>query len=237
VKALTRPQPVTDAYLSLYKSRDVKRTVDDVLKNGTADQKGWAVNLVLHCNDAVNSPYLAKNAEEHGDAGRAAARELIARCAGYKGVSRDDLRALRDTLRAAAKDSTSDYGKLKALASRASDGDTRWSTVDEALVAQGLYSDDPALKVEALEVVILCIDRNVLGADDRSMALRAIQTQMADGNRGQVTELVFCANSGTCSASTIPPDDIPTPGMQRLLNAYHSALDAKASPSQLLTIR
>ena len=238
VKPLSRPHPVTDSYISLYDSRDIKRTVDDVLKNATADQKGWAVGLVLHCTGALHSPYFAKKAEEHGDAGLAAAKDITTRCAGYKGVSRDDLRALRDTLRAAAKDSTSDYGRLKALASRASEGDTRWSTVDEALIAQGLYSDDPVLEDEALEVVISCIDRNVTGGNDRSLALRLVQGPLLEGHRGQDTELMFCASGGVCNTPDASPQTDPrTPEVRRLENAYQAALDAKASPSQLLTIR
>jgi hypothetical protein len=232
-----RAQVVTDAYQGTFDSRDIKLAVDEILKVGTADQQGWAVTLVQDCSAVLNDPEFVTNAKNAGDAAATSLRDLTTRCAGFRKASTSELKELRDKLRAGAKESTSDYAKLRALSSRADDGDTRWSTVDEAFIAQSLYADDPVLAYTALEVVISCIDRNIVGADDRSLAHRMVQNRMIEGHRGQVTELMFCASGVLCNASNIPPTDATTPGMLRLEKAYEAALDSKAGPSRLLAIR
>lgn len=232
-----RAQVVTDAYQGTFDSRNIKFTVDEILKVGTPDQQGWAVTLVQDCGAVLNNPEFIKDAKSAGDSAETSLRDLTTRCAGFRKESTAELKELRDKLRAGAKESTSDYAKLRALSSRADAGDTRWSTVDEAFIAQSLYAGDPVLAYMALEVVISCIDRNIVGADDRSLALRMVQNRMIEGHRGQVTELMFCASGVLCNASNTPPIDATTPGMLRLEKAYEAALDSKASPSQLLTIR
>lgn len=230
-------QPVTDSYLAVFDAQDVKLVVDNILKSGTADQKGWAATLVQECGTVLNSPDSVRNAKDSGDAAKAAFRELIHRCAGFENVASADLKALRNKLRTDAKDSSSDYAKLHLLSDRADAGDTRWSTVDQAFIARSLHSGDPVLEYAALDAIISCIDRNIVGGDDRSLALRMVQGQMIEGRRGRVTELMFCASGAMCNASGTPPTDATTPGMLRLERAYRSALESKSSPGQLLAIR
>jgi hypothetical protein len=207
-----------------------------VIHGGTADQKGWAATLVQDCSAVLKEDF-SKRANGAGDAAKASYRDLSNRCAGFKDVTPAKLRELRDKLRADANESTSDYARLHALSNRADEGDTRWSTVDQADITRGLYSGDPVLEYAALEVVISCIDRNIVGADDRTLALRIVQSQLVEGKRGQVSELMFCASGAMCNASNTPLPDSTTPDMLRLENAYRAASDSKADPSQLLAIR
>jgi hypothetical protein len=135
----------------VWSASDVLSAVRDAQRNGTPDEKLWAVDAARECWFLVHpAPGLKALIVTPGQA--AAEAELEKRCAGFKTMPRADRQALEKDLRAGAALSTSDYAQIHAIAK---DPEHRQlSDAEMALVENAFYGNDPLLRRDAAHAIV-----------------------------------------------------------------------------------
>jgi hypothetical protein len=215
--------PLTDHRRQIFDPPDVMATIDRLHASGTADEKEWALYLLVGCVH-VNARAAASRpdaeASEEGppvDPGtqaqfkalkKRAADELASRCRGVKAFAHlQDRQALQDDLRAAAVANRSTLGQLEALASSQDD---RWNSEQARQITESLYSGDPVLARTAFFALLGAMDRDSPGGADRNAAFTAALGPIyAHAPLSDFERLSACAAIGLCGS----PSDAEDPGL------------------------
>jgi hypothetical protein len=250
---LPATSPLTDHRRQIFDSPDVMGTIDRLRASGTADEKEWALYLLVYCvqvNARASAPRPDSEASEQGrsvDPGtqaqlqmlkKRAADELAARCRGVKALAHvQDRRALQDDLRAAAVANRSALGQLEALASNQDD---RWNSEQARQITDSLYSGDPVLARAAFFALLAAMDRDSPGGADRNAAFTAALGPIyAHAPLSDFERMSACAAIGLCGS----PSDAEDPGLPpnsevlRLAQKYRAAVASRLDARSIMAIR
>jgi hypothetical protein len=244
---------LTDHRRQIFDSPDVMGTIDRLHASGTADEKEWALHLLIGCvqvNARAAAPRPDADVSEEGppvDPGvqaqlkalkKRAADELASRCRGVKAMANlQDRQALQDDLRAAAVANRSTLGQLEALASNQDD---RWNSEQARQITESLYSGDPVLARAAFFALLGAMDRDSPGGADRNAAFTAALGPIyAHAPLSDFERLSECAAIGLCRL----PSDAEDPGVPpnsevlRLVQKYRAAVASRLDARSIMAIR
>ncbi len=244
---LPATSPLTDHRRQIFDSPDVMGTIDRLHTSGTADEKEWALYLLVGC---VHVNARAAAASEEGppvDPGtqaqlkalkKRAADELASRCRGVKAMAHlQDRQALQDDFRAAAVANRSTLAQLEALASNQDD---RWNSEQARQITESLYSGDPVLARAAFFALLGAMDRDSPGGADRNAAFTAALGPLyAHAPLSDFERLSACAAIGLCGS----PSDAVDPGLPpnsevlRLAQKYRAAVASRLDARSIMAIR
>jgi hypothetical protein len=251
----TRPEtsPLTDHRRQIFDSPDVMATINRLHASGTADEKEWALSLLVGCvhvNARAAAPRPDAEASEEGPPvvpgtqsqlkalEQRAADELALRCGGVKAMAHlQDRQPLQGDLRAAAVANRSTLGQLEALASNQDD---RWSSEQARQITESLYSGDPVLARAAFFALLGAMDRDSPGGAERNAAfIAALGPIYTHAPLSDFERLSTCAAMGLCGS----PSDAEDPGLPpnsevlRLAQKYRAAVASRLDARSIMAIR
>ena len=245
-------QPITDAYKRIFDSPDVMGTIDRVRASGTADEKEWALQLLIACvqvnAQASRQRADADNREQDASAGppttaalaalkKQASEARAARCSGVKSLTLEDRQSLEADLRAAAVANQSMLRQLEVLSSSQ---ESRWSTEQAEQITNALYSGDPVRSRAAFFVLWGAMDRDSPGGQDRNAARQeALGPIYVAGPQSDFDRLGMCANLGRCGSAwdTDYPAPPPNAEVARLADKYRAAVESRMDAGSIMAIR
>jgi hypothetical protein len=224
-------------------------TINDIRRNGTQDEKDWAVALLTSCVhifskpvspvEDVTAPDYAVPASSPDDAvtsgqRKQASEELARRCRGVKDLSVADRQALRQELLAGADSNSSALGRLHAIS------DDRWNAEQAKLISDSLYSGDPVLARAAFYALLAAFDSNAPGGAERQTAfMMALGHEYTGQPLSEFERLQGCRSLGWCGSNwglkDQPTKDDPT--VDRLADAYRAAVASRMDARSILAIR
>ena len=250
---LASPSPVTDHRRQIFDSPDVMATIDRLHASGTADEKEWALYLLVGCvhvNARAAAPRPDAAASEEGRLvdpatqaqlealKKRAADELASRCRGVKAMAHlQDRLSLQEDLRAAAVANRSTLGQLEALASNQED---RWSSEQARQITESLYSGDPVLARAAFFALLGAMDRDSPGGADRNAAFTAALGPIyANAPLSDFEQLSACTAIGLCGSSLDDwdPGLPPNSEVSRLAQKYRAAVASRLDARGIMAIR
>lgn len=251
--ALPAMSPLTDHRRQIFDSPDVMATIDRLHASGTADEKEWALYLLVGCvhvNARAAAPRPDAEASEEGlpvEPGtqaqlkalkKRASDELASRCRGVKAMAHmQDRQALQDDLRAAAIANRSTLGQLEALASNQED---RWNSEQARQITESLYSGDPVLARAAFFALLGAMDRDSPGGADRNAAFNAALGPIyAHAPLSDFERLSACAAIGLCGSPSDAEDSGLPPNSEvlRLAQKYRAAVASRLDARSIMAIR
>lgn len=240
--AADHSQRFAAAYARQNDADDVLAAVRAAQANGSADEKGWAANLLSTCHFTAIANLPAGLSPAGVQDWHAAKDEAHRRCAGVAALKRPEYDALGDELRDAGNASTSELGRLRHIGATADGLGFRPATPDELkTLGAALRDDDPEVRVIAANVASGVIEQ----VSDRahSTAFVAVAAPSAlPASLGKLDALFECLADGWCEhthgdalaqAWRAPAD--ATQG--RLQRAYADALAHGQSMDEILKIR
>ncbi len=240
--AADHSQRFAAAYARQNDADDVLAAVRAAQANGSADEKGWAANLLSTCQFTAIANLPAGLSPAGVQDWHTARDEANRRCAGVAALKRPEYDALGDELRDAGKASTSELGRLRHIGLTADGLAFRPATPDELkTLGAALRDDDPQVRSVAADVASSVIEQ----ASDRAHTIAFIAVAAPSGlsaSLGKLDALFACLVDGWCEhthgeaiaqAWRAPADATQA----RLQRAYADALAHGRAMDEILKIR
>lgn len=231
---------VTVLRAALWDTTDVMASVRAIRTGGTADEKGWAADLMRECYGYVDQT-IPKVYDKPGQ--REAWAEIAKRCAGVRDVSKPERHAILEELYAGAELSMTQLHDLKKVYERVHrDGDNRWTNVEADSITAALHGDDPIVRREAFNLLTEAVDDKAPGGDARKEAmLFAMADQYLNQPLSEFERLQRCTMFDRCELPTDGPTGAANAPSERegarLRAAYAEAFARRAPASAILAIR
>jgi len=248
---IARTQSFTEDRRRILDSTDVLKTIEDVRRNGSADEKDWAMSMLSACMlvfaeplqlspaQAAAQPQFQASAPDSkllAEQKRIASEKLRNRCHGVKDLSPEARSAIKDGLKSRQGDKMSTLGQLNAI----TDGPPgMWNPAQEKLLDGALYSDDPVLAKAAFFALLHGIDWNAPGGRERQSALMlALGDHYSNRNQSEFEALQDCRILEKCDGSSPSQEDAPAPStaVVALERRYQEAWTAHQGARELLSI-
>jgi hypothetical protein len=232
--------PQSESYQRIYDSRDILATVLAIDASGAPDEKGWASDILRECVAFTRAPQLPQGLPKAQERQRLEAWNANASsCAGVATLSREDRRLLVDRLKTASQASTSAFGILSRVASKAGDGERRLNSEERAVLANGLYDPDRVVRRAAFGALATSVDRDSPGGDDRNMAIYLVAGDTgADQDDTEFRKNLKCIIFGACSGESSTDASVQlSANLERVKREYANAVARRASLDELLSIR
>lgn len=230
------------AHARLSDAQDVLAAARAAQATGTADEKGWAAELMSTCHLTAIANTPAGLSPAGLQDWHAAKDDAARRCAGVAALKRPDYDALGEELRDAANASTSELGRLRGIGATPDGLHFRPATPEELkTLGAALHDDDPLVRYVAANVASGLIEQ----ASDRThdLAFLAVAAPAAlPASLGKLNALFECLADGWCEHThgdalaqgwRTPADA----AQRRLQRAYADALAQGRSMDEILQIR
>jgi hypothetical protein len=237
----------------LFDSPDLMKTLKEIRKTGSQDEKDWGAFILAVCTNvratnrmeaaevaaasaAANSVAASKERELQRER-RQAFERLKARCAGIFDLTPEERSGLKSDLIANSSTNTSVLGRLHALATSSDD---RWNHEQLALITNSLYSNDPVVQREAYFALHVAIDRDAPGGADRSDALDlAFPPVVVSGSLSNLESMAACYVIKMCSSNQEQRANgtNASRAVERLATEYKAALSNHSDARSILAIR